>query len=55
MWHVCTKDNSNNVDNQSFYLDIDLALERVKELAEAGYQVTVGEDIDLNDLLKRIS
>ena len=46
MWYVATTDGANEQHNQSWYLDLELALERVEELALSGYRVIIEEEIN---------
>lgn len=46
MWYVATIDGANEQHNQSWYLDVELALERVEELALSGYRVIIEEEIN---------
>ena len=55
MWYVCTTNDSREQNNQSFYLDLDLALERARELVESGYRVVIEEDISYKHLIDRVS
>ena len=46
MWYVATTSVANEQHNQSWYLDVELALDRVKELALSGYRVIIEEEIN---------
>lgn len=46
MWYVATTNDANEQHNQSWYLDLELALERVEELALSGHRVIIEEEIN---------
>jgi len=46
MWYVATTNVANEQHNQSWYLDVELALDRVKELALSGYRVIIEEEVN---------
>ena len=46
MWYVATTNVANEQHNQSWYLYVELALDRVKELALSGYRVIIEEEIN---------
>jgi hypothetical protein len=46
MWYVATTNVANEQHNKSWYLDVELALDRVKELALSGYRVIIEEEIN---------
>jgi len=46
MWYVATTNVANEQHNQSWYIDLELALDRVKELALSGYRVIIEEEIN---------